>query len=179
MDFARYLGTLVAFALIIGLLWWKAVPPVRKLLRDKQETIRQQIEEAKRADERLAEAERKYAEAITEARTEAAMIRDAAREDAQRIVEELRARAEQEVERIKQRGEEHLAQQHQHVIRELRSEIGRLSAELAGRLVREHLAQGGNRVATVDRFLDQLEHVSAREGEATVGAGAAAGEGGA
>lgn len=181
MDIARYLGTLVAFALVIGLLWWKAVPPVRKMMRDRQETIRQQLEEAKRADERLAEAERKYAEAVTEARTEAAKIRDAARADAQRIVEELRVRAEQEVERIKQRGEEHLAQQHQQTIRELRAEIGRLSTELAGRVVREHLAQGGNREATVDRFLDELEQVSAREGEpgqTTVGAGASAGEGG-
>jgi F-type H+-transporting ATPase subunit b len=175
MDITRYIGTLVAFALVIGLLWWKVVPPVRKLMRNRQETIREQLQEAKRADERLAEAEKKYAEAVTEARTEAAKIRDAARADAQRIVEELRSRAEQEVERIKQRGEEHLAQQHQQTIRELRAEIGRLSAELAGRIVREHLAEDGHQAATVDRFLDELERVSAREGETAV---AAAAEGG-
>lgn len=180
MDVPRYIGTLVAFALVIGLLWWKALPPVRRMMRDRQETIREQLEEAKRADERLAEAEKKYAEAVTEARTEAAKIRDAARADAQRIVEEMRARAEQEVERIKQRGQEQLAQQHQQTIRELRAEIGRLSTELAGLLVREHLARDGNRAASIDRFLDELERVSAREGatgETTVGA-AAAGEGG-
>jgi F-type H+-transporting ATPase subunit b len=175
MDIPRYIGSLVAFALIIGLLWWKVVPPVRKLMRDRQAAIREQLEEAKRADERLAEAEKKYAEAVTEARTEAAKIRDAARADAQRILEELRTRAEQEVERIKQRGEEHLAQQHQQTIRELRGEIGRLSAELAAHIVREHLAEGRNRPATVDRFLDELERVSARDGETAV---AAAAEGG-
>jgi len=173
MDVGRYLGTLFAFALIIGLLWWKAVPPVRKMLRDKQETIRQQIEEAKRADERLAEAETAYREAVAEAHKEAAVIRDAARADAQRIVEETRVRAAQEVERIKQRGEDHLVQQHQQIIRELRTEIGGLAAELAGRVVREHLATGANQASTVDRFLDGLERVSAREGEAVTAGGGA------
>lgn len=179
MDVARYIGTLFAFALIIGLLWWKGAPPVRKMMRDRQETIRHQLEEAKRADERLAEAEKAYQNAIMEARTEAAVIRDAAREDAQRIVEEMRTRAEQEVERIKQRGEDHLVQQHQQIIRELRAAIGGLATELAGRLVREHLAAGDNASATVDRFLDELEGVSAPEGESAVAAGSAVGKGGA
>lgn len=176
MDVGRYLGTLFAFALIIGLLWWKAVPPVRKMLRDRQEVIRQQLAEAKRTHERLAEAENAYTGAVMEARTEAAKIRDAARADAHQIVEETQARAVQEVERIKQRGEEHLALRHQQVVRELRIELGRLSAELAARIVREHLAAGENRSATVDRFLDELERVSASEGEPAL---AATGEGGA
>ncbi|GAB2991176.1 F0F1 ATP synthase subunit B [Amycolatopsis acidiphila] len=174
MDAGRYVGTLVAFLLIVGLIWWKIVPPLRRIMREKQETIRRQIEEAKRADERLAEAERTYAEAVAEARKEAAVIRDAARADAHRIGEEMRLRAEQEVERIKQRGEEHLAQQHQQVMRELRIEIGRLSSALAERLVREHLADDANRAATVDGFLDELEQTSARAGEPAV---ATAGEG--
>lgn len=175
MDAARYVGSLVAFLIIVGLIWWKVVPPIRKLMREKQETIRHQIEEAKRADERLAEAERKYSEAVAEARKEAAVIRDAARADATRIVEEMRARAEAEVQRIRQRGEEQLTQQHQQVMRELRAEIGRHSSTLAERLVREHLAHEGNRAATVDGFLGELEQTSARAGEpaaATAGEGA-------
>lgn len=175
MDAGRYVGSLVAFLLIVGLIWWKGVPPLRRLMRDKQETIRRQIEEAKRADERLAEAERSYAEAVAEARKEAAVIRDAARADALRIGDEMRTRAEQEVERIKQRGEEHLAQQHQQVMRELRVEIGRLSSELAEQLVKAHLADDASRAATVDGFLDELERTSARSGEpavATAGKGA-------
>jgi F-type H+-transporting ATPase subunit b len=175
MDAARYFGSLFAFALIIGLIWWKGVPPLREIMRAKQDTIREQIAEAKRAHERLVEAERKYADAVAEARTEAAVIRDAARADAHRIVEEMRARAEQEVERIKQRSEEQLAQQHQQIIRELRQQIGRLASELAERIVREHLAEDGNRSATVDRFLDDLEHTSARTIEPAVAAGAGEG----
>lgn len=175
MDAARYVGTLVAFFLIVGLIWWKIVPPIRKLMKEKQDAIREQLAEAKRADERLAEAERKYADAVAEAKTEAAVIRDAARAEAHRMVEEMKARAEQEVERIKQRGEEHLAQQHQQIIRELRAEIGQAAAELAGRIVRSHLAGDANRSASVDGFLDELERTSARTGEAVpagVGEGA-------
>src|SRR6266581_3216450 len=102
---ADYIAEFVGFILVVGVLWWKVVPPVRKAMRRQQDTITQQVEEAKVASERLAEAERKYSDALAEARTEAAKIRDAARVDADRILVEMREQAEREVERIRQRGE--------------------------------------------------------------------------
>jgi F0F1-type ATP synthase membrane subunit b/b' len=77
--------------------------------------------------------------------------------------------------RIRQRGEEQLAQQHQHIVRELRLEIGGLASRLAERIVREHVADEGNRRATVDRFLEDLESTSARTAEPAVAAGAGEG----
>lgn len=162
-DIVRYISSLVAFAVIIGFLWWKGAPPVRRMMRARQAEIRHQIEEAKRADERLAEAERKYQDAVAEARAEAATIRDTARADAERIREEMRERADAEVQRIRQRGEEHLVTMHQQVVRELRAQLGGLSTELAGRIVREHLADERKRSETVDRFLGELEAMAAPE----------------
>ena len=155
-----YVGSLVGFLLIAYFAWRKIVPPVRKLMKQRQDAIRQQVEDAKLASERLAAAEKKYRDALAEARTEAAKIRDAARADAQRIVAEMRAHAEREVERIRQRGEEDLVAQRQQVIRELRVRIGELTVDLAGELVTEHLSSQSNRSATVDRLLDELAVMS-------------------
>jgi ATP synthase F0 subunit b len=157
MAIAEYIASLVAFALIIYFVVRKVAPPVRKLMTERQEAVRKQVEDAKVASERLAVAEKKYSDALAEARTESAKIRDAARADAQRIVEEMREHAEREVERIRQRGEDDLVAQRQQVIRELRSRIGELSVELAGELVTERLAGQQARSATVDRLLDELE----------------------
>ncbi|HEX3784455.1 MAG TPA: F0F1 ATP synthase subunit B [Pseudonocardiaceae bacterium] len=158
---ATYISQLVGFALVVAVIWWKVVPPVRKAMRRQKDLIAKQVEDAEVAGARLAEAERKYRDALTEARTEAAKIRDAARADAIRIVEEMREQADREVERIRERGEAELVAQRRQVIRDLRSRIGELAVDLAGELVTEHLSDPQRRSATVDRLLDELESMAA------------------
>lgn len=166
MVITEYIASLVGFLLIIYFGWRKIVPPVGKLMRQRQEAIRQQLEAAKLAAERLAAAEKKYQDAVAEARTEAAKIRDSARADAQRIVVEMREHAEREVQRIRQRGEEDLVARREQVIRELRVRIGAMSVDLAGELVTEHLAGQQARSATVDRLLDELDAMASSTQEA-------------
>ena len=168
---AEWIGEFIAFLVVLFVIWRYVVPPVRKIMTDQQETVAKQVEDAEKAGKRLADAEKQYSDALTEARTEAAKIRDTARADGQRIVEEMRAQAEREIERIRQRGEEDLANQRQQVIRELRTRIGQQSAESAGELVAAHLSKDAKRKATVDRFLDELEAMSAPEGKVAAGRG--------
>ncbi|HEX3782451.1 MAG TPA: F0F1 ATP synthase subunit B [Pseudonocardiaceae bacterium] len=175
MAIAKYIAELIAFAIIVFVVVRYVVPPIRKMMTTRQDAIRKQIEESKATSARLAEAERTYKEALTEARTEAAKIRDGARADAQRIVVEMREQAEREVARIKQRGEEDLVSQRQQVIRELRTRIGQLSVDLAGRLVAENLSTDAQRAETVDRLLDELASMSARDEAAVAGGNSGSG----
>jgi F-type H+-transporting ATPase subunit b len=163
MAVAEYIASFVAFLLIIYFAWRKVAPPLRTLMRQRQDAIRKQVEDARATSERLAKAEQRYRDALADARTEAAKIRDAARADAQRIVAEMRDAAQAEVARIKQRGEDDLVAQRQQVIRELRGRIGRLSVDMAAELVTEHLSSQQQRSATVDRLLDELESMAATE----------------
>lgn len=164
---AEYIAELVGFVVVIVVIWWKVVPPLRTAMNRQRDLIAKQVEEAKVTSEKLAVAERKYRDAIAEARTEAAKIRDAARADAERIVAEVREQADREVARIRQRGEEDLVTQRQQVIRELRGRIGELSVDLAARLVNDHLAAADKRSASVDRLLDELEAMAASTTSAT------------
>lgn len=173
-----WIGDFVGFLVVLLVLWRYVVPPLRKAMARQQEAIRVQIEESKKASERLADAEKQYENVLAEARTEAAKIRDGARADAERIVAETREQAELEVVRIKQRGEDQLAAERQQVIRELYAHVGSLSAELAARLVRTHLEGEGRRAASVDRFLDEMEGMAAPDGDQAP-ASAAAAKGGA
>jgi ATP synthase F0 subunit b len=167
MGVAEYIAELVAFAIIVWFVVRYIVPPARKAMKAQQQTIKAQIERAEATEKRLAVAKSKYSDAVVEAREEAAKIRDNARADAQRIVEEMRAQADREVERIRQRGEEELANRRQHLMRELHAYLGQRAVEVANRLVEEHLADAGARGATVDRFLDELDAMSARDAAAT------------
>ena len=159
---------IIGFVLVVAVLWRYVAPRIGKATKGQQDLIRGQIKASEEAAAQLTEAETKYREAVNEARIEAAKIRDGARADAARIVVEMREQAEREVARIKQRGEDDLIQQRQMLIRELRGRIGELSVDLAGRLVTEHLSADGQRAATVDGLLGELEQMAARD-EATAG----------
>lgn len=165
------LGTLiaeiVALVVVVAVLVKYVVPPLQRMMRQRQDLIRRQLEESRAAHQRLEAAEQQYRDALAEAKAEAARIRDDARADAQRIAEELQEQARREVERIRQRGEEELARAHQQVVRELRAELGARSAALAERLVRQSLAEEEARSRSVDAFIDELEGASAPDRSAS------------
>ena len=52
------------------------------------------------------------------------------------------------------------------MVTELRAQIGTLAVDLAGRVVGESLADEARRSGTVDRFLDDLDGMSAPAGTA-------------
>jgi len=167
----EFIVELIALAVMVYVVWRYVVPPARTMMRNQQEGIRKQVDNAHAAHERLTAAELKFGEAVAESRTEAAKIRDSARADAQRILEEMREHAEREIERIRQRGLADLETQRLQVIRELRLRIGQLTVSAATELVTQHLSDKRRRASTVDRLLDELEAMSAPEAAATAGRG--------
>lgn len=152
-----FIAEFIAFLLILGIIWKYIVPYIQGPMRERQEMIKQQVEEAEQTKEKLAEAEKAYRNALNEARTEAAQIRENARAEAQATVEELRAQALEEQQRIIARGDELLASQRTAIVRELRGEIGTLAVELAEKIVDQRLADEASVSATVDAFLAGLE----------------------
>jgi ATP synthase F0 subunit b len=163
---ADYISEFVGFLVVVAVIWWKVVPPVRGMMTRQRDLVAAQLKAAAEAEQHLALAEQKYRDALAESRTEAAKIRDAARADAQRIVEEMRAQAEREVERIRLRAEEELVAQRQRMVSELQRRIGELAVEMAEELVTEHLADPRRRSATVDRLLDELAAMASPTGRA-------------
>lgn len=154
---ATFIAELVAFVLILLILWRYVVPPIQKAMRERQEMIHREAEDSDKAREKLAEAQSEYQRALNEARVEAAQIRESARAEAQQVVEELRTQAQEEQARIVARGEEQLQQQRTQVVRDLRGEIGSLAVELSEKIVGERLADDAQVRATVDSFLADLE----------------------
>jgi F-type H+-transporting ATPase subunit b len=171
---AEFIAELVGFALMVFVIWRYVVPLLSRMVKNRQETVQQQVDEAEAAAQRYREAEARLESAIADARNEAARIRDDARADSSRIKEELTEQAHREVERIRQRGEEQLVAQRDQVVRRLRAELGGTSMELARRIVVRSLSDESSKAASVDGFLDELDGMSGPDG---AGAPAAAGAG--
>src|ERR1700733_8915423 len=147
---STFIGQLIGFAVILFLVWRYVVPPVRKMMADQQNTVRQQLADSAAAADRLAEASRAH---------------EKAQSDAKRIVEQLRSQADSEVERIKVQGAKQVELLRAQLIRQLRQDIGTESVRRAGELVRGYVGKPAQQSATVDRFLDDLDAMAPSEAD--------------
>ena len=164
---ATFLAELVAFVLILAVLWRFVVPPLQKSMTARQEAIKKSFDDADAAKERLAAAEAEYKNAIAEARAEQAKSREDAAKTRREIIDAAKEEARVEAEAVTSRAEARLEVERRQVLAELRGEIGRLAVELAERIVGESLADDERQSRVVDRFLADLESTSvASAGEA-------------
>ncbi|WP_235564289.1 F0F1 ATP synthase subunit B [Modestobacter sp. Leaf380] len=152
---------LITFAILAFVVMKYVFPVIEKTFQARREAIEGGMERAEAAQAEAKAALEQYRAQLAEARNEAAQIRDAARAEGQQILEELRTQAQEESARITARGEEQLAASRQQVVNELRGQIGSMAVTLAGRVVGESLEDDARRRGTVDRFLDELDGMSA------------------
>jgi ATP synthase F0 subunit b/ATP synthase F1 delta subunit len=162
---STFIGQLVGFVAIVLLVWRYVAPPVRKLMVDRQNVVRQQLDDAAAAADRLTEASQAHDKARKDAKAEAERITDDARADAERIVEQLRTQADVEVERIKVQGAKQVDLLRAQLVRQLRQDFGAESVQRAGELVRGFVADTAQQSATVDRFLDDLDAMAPSEAD--------------
>src|SRR5947209_4032872 len=149
---STFLGQLGGFALIVILVVRYAVPPVRRLMTARQDTVRQQLEDSAAAADRLSVSTAAHSQAVEAAQSEAERIVEEARGDASRIAEQLRAQAGVDAERIESQGNRQVDLLGTQLSRQLRLELGHEAVRQAGELVRNYVADPEQRSATVDRF---------------------------
>jgi ATP synthase F0 subunit b/ATP synthase F1 delta subunit len=162
---STFIGQLVGFVAIVLLVWRYVAPPVRKLMVDRQNVVRQQLDDAAAAADRLTEASQAHDKARKDAKAEAERITEDARADAERIAEQLRTQADAEVERIKVQGAKQVELLRAQLVRQLRQDFGAESVRRAGELVRGYADDSAQQSATVDRFLDDLDAMAPSEAD--------------
>lgn len=158
-----FIAELVAFIILMWALNRFVLPPLTRAMTQRQDFIDSQIRESQEARERVEKAEQEYRELLEQTRADASRIREEARAEGRLIIAELRAKAEDESTRIRERGEAQLAAEREQVVAAVRSDLGRLAADLAERIVGESLGDEGRQGRIVDRFLDDLGAPAAQE----------------
>jgi F-type H+-transporting ATPase subunit b len=147
----------IAFALLCFVLMKYVFPRMEETFRQRVDAIEGGIARAEKAQAEANKLLEQYKAQLAEARTEAARIRDEARADAEGIRQDILGKAREESDRIIAAGRDQLLAQRESIVRELRSEIGTLAVDLAGRIVGEALADEARARGTVDRFIADLD----------------------
>ena len=156
-----YLPELIFGLVAFGILYWVVakfvVPNLEKAYAERTAAIEGGMQQAEKAQEEAEAALREYKAQLAEARDEAARIREEAKEQGASIIAEMRQQAQSEATRITESATKQIEAERQQALVSLRSDVGRLSTDLAGRIVGESLEDQTRQSGIVDRFLAELE----------------------
>ncbi len=169
-------GTLI-FALYYFLIRKYVFPSLEQAYAERKAAIEGGMDQAAEAQREAEAVLSQYQAQLAEARSESARIREDAREQGAAIIAEMREQAQTEANRITTHAQRQIeAERHQAVV-SLRQEVGRLSTDLASRIVGESLHDETRQRGIVDRFLAELESGDIRPTAAGRSGGVPAGDG--
>lgn len=126
---------LAIFLIVLAVIGTFVVPPVMKVLRERDVMVAKTAADSKKANEQFEAAQADYEKAMREARVEASSLRDNARADGRKVVDDARARAEQQVMSTLQTASEQLKRERDAVELDLRANVATMSAKLASRIL--------------------------------------------
>ena len=122
---------LLIFLIVLGVIAKWVVPPISKVLHEREAMVQKTADDNRRAAQLHAAAEADYRKVMAVARREATNVRDEARAEGRKIVDEARARASAEVSTVLQQANEELTQQSLAVTADLQSSVETLASNLA------------------------------------------------
>ena len=147
----------IAFIILLVIVQKKVVPNLEKAYADRTAAIEGGMHQAEEAQQQAQAALEQYNAQLAEARVEAGRIRSEAQEQGAAIIADFRVQAQTEANRIAEAAHKQIEAERQQAVVSLRSEVGRLSTELASRIVGESLHDEARQSGIVDRFLTELE----------------------
>lgn len=148
---------LLIFLALLFVVWKKVVPNLERAYTERSEAIQGDMGRAERALAEADDLKRQYERQLGDARTEAAHIREEAREQGASIIAEMRSEAQAEAARITETAHKQIEADRQAAYTTLRGEVGRISTDLASRIVGESLHDEARQKGIVERFLADLE----------------------
>src|SRR5882757_10443936 len=126
---------LIIFLIVLGVIGKWVVPPISKVLAEREAMLAKTAADGRKSAEQVAAAQADYDKAMAGARTEASSIRDEARTAGRQVIDEKRAEASGEVAETVQQADEQLSQQGSAAQSELETSVDGLSATLASRIL--------------------------------------------
>ena len=143
----------IVFVLVVWFIAKKIYPRINEMIERRQQTIKQQFDDAEKARTDAEKAKTQYEEALAETRREISRLREEANAEKAQIIEEARATARSEAEAVAEQERAKLATERQQVLLSLRNEIGELAFTLSEKIIRDSLRDEDRQRKLVDDFI--------------------------
>ena len=126
---------LAIFLIVLAVIGTFVVPPILKVLRERDAMVHKTQADNKKSAEQFEAAAADYEEAMKEGRVQAGSFRDNARSEGRKVIEDARAEAERQVMSTLQMSAEQLKRERDAVELDLRANVGSMSSTLASRIL--------------------------------------------
>ncbi len=126
---------LAIFLIVLAVIGTFVVPPILRVLRERDAMVAKTQADNKKSAEQFAAARSDYEDAMKEARVQASTFRDNARAEGRKVIEAARADAEQQVASTVQTANDQLKRERDSVELDLRANVASMSATLASRIL--------------------------------------------
>lgn len=140
-----FVSQLVSFLIIFFAMWRWLLPILLKTLQNRQNIIREGVENADRAKRALAEADERASEILTDARRQGQEIVERAQKTAEQEASRIRDEAHAQAEQIAQQNIARIHQEANRARTELSGLVVNLSIDAASRIIRRSVNSDDNR----------------------------------
>src|SRR5205807_5804012 len=132
-----------------------AFPAVTKMMNDRTERIRRNLDDAERVKGEAQSILEEYQRQLADAKSEANRIIEEARQTAESLRRDLMSRAEAEVAELRQRSQEDIRAAQDRALAELRAQVADIAIGAAEVVVQHSLDRQTN-VQLVENFINQV-----------------------
>ena len=145
----------LAFVVLLLVMWKYALPPVRNMMKQREDRIRDDLERAEHARTEAEGELTNYRRQVADARSEAARIIEEARQSADEVKRQIQAQAETDAAEIRSRAQEDIRLATDRAQADLQGRVTDLSIELAEKIVERNLDRD-TQLALVESYIGQV-----------------------
>jgi F-type H+-transporting ATPase subunit b len=145
----------LAFVILLLVMWKFALPPVRNMMKQREDRIRDDLERAEHARTEAEEELANYRRQVADARSEASRILEEARQSADEVKRQIQAQAETDAAQTRNRAQEDIRLAADRAQADLQHRVAEMSIELAEKIVERNLDRD-TQLALVESYIGQV-----------------------
>jgi F-type H+-transporting ATPase subunit b len=155
-SYGLVVWTLLAFLTVLFLLKKLAWKPILKALQEREDSIQNALDTAKKAKEEMLALQANNEKILNEAKAERDKLMKEAREMKEIIINEAKTKATQEADKLIASARENIQNEKMAAITELKNQVATLSIEIAEKILKEELSSPEKQKTLVKTFLDDV-----------------------
>jgi F-type H+-transporting ATPase subunit b len=145
----------LAFVVLLLVMWKYALPPVRNMMKQREDRIREDLERAEQARTEAEGELANYRRQVADARSEAARIIEEARQSADEVKRQIQSQAEADAAETRARAQEDIRLAADRAQADLQGRVAELSIELAEKIVERNLDRD-TQLALVESYIGEV-----------------------
>lgn len=141
IDGRILLWQVINFGVLFGILWLLLYKPVRKIMREREDKVRESLERADKLEAKSKKFEEEFKGKMAAQRKEIEEMHKRALAEQKRLQGELKEKAEEEATRILEEAKNQAKKERAEIMKETEDEIKRLAVMLAERILEKEIDQ--------------------------------------